>query len=214
MTKVLFPIGVFPYVMIISTLIFFEGNFHKKILDFVCRIFRIKTNVFQGIEPVNETSNSSLEKFKLSIVALFLVFQILFPFRYLLYPGELFWTEEGYRFSWRVMLMEKAGYAQFYVTDAITKEKTLVNNSLFLSTFQEKQMATQPDFILEYAHYLHDYYKDTGINDPIITVTSYVALNGRLSQMYIDPKVNLAKEKDSFQHKNWLLPFNDEIKGF
>ena len=32
--------------------------------------------------------------------------QLAFPFRYLLYPGNIFWTEEGYRFSWRVMLME------------------------------------------------------------------------------------------------------------
>ncbi|HCX76078.1 MAG TPA: HTTM domain-containing protein, partial [Algoriphagus sp.] len=51
---------------------------------------------------------------------LFFSFQILFPFRYLLYPGNLFWTEQGYRFSWRVMLMEKAGYAIFHVTDVDT----------------------------------------------------------------------------------------------
>ena len=25
--------------------------------------------------------------------------------RYLAYPGDLFWTEEGFRFSWRVMLV-------------------------------------------------------------------------------------------------------------
>ena len=24
-----------------------------------------------------------------------------------MYSGELFWNEEGYRFSWRVMLIEK-----------------------------------------------------------------------------------------------------------
>ena len=45
--------------------------------------------------------------------------QILIPFRSLIYPGELFWTEEGYRFSWRVMLMEKAGYASFKIVDLI-----------------------------------------------------------------------------------------------
>ena len=35
LTKVLFPIGVFPYVMIISTLIFFEASFHERILLFI-----------------------------------------------------------------------------------------------------------------------------------------------------------------------------------
>ena len=34
-------------------------------------------------------------------------------FPYLLYPGNLLWTEQGYRFSWRVMLMEKSGTCFF-----------------------------------------------------------------------------------------------------
>jgi len=44
-------------------------------------------------------------------------------------------------------------------------------------------------------------------------VDSYVALNGRLSQPYVDKAVNLYAIKESFQHKSWILPFNDEIKG-
>lgn len=144
----------------------------------------------------------------------FLFFQLVFPFRYLIYPDELFWTEEGFRFSWRVMLMEKAGYAQFTVTDSKTKEKIRVNNSHFLTTFQEKQMAFQPDFIVEYAHFLHDNYQKQGLTDPEVHVESYVALNGRLSQPYINPNINLAKENESFAHKTYILPFNDEIKGF
>jgi hypothetical protein len=83
-----------------------------------------------------------------------------------------------------------------------------------LTIFQEKQMAFQPDFILEYAHHLHNFYKKAGINDPEVYVESYVALNGRLSQKYIDSKINLAKENESFKNKTWILPFNDEIKGF
>ena len=112
------------------------------------------------------------------------------------------------------MLMEKAGYAQFYVTDSKTNEKIFVANTHFLTTFREKQMAFQPDFILQYAHFLHDYYEKVGYSDPKVTIDSYVALNGRLSKQYIDPKVDLAKEYESFQHKTWILPFNDEIKGF
>jgi hypothetical protein len=40
-----------------------------------------------------------------------------------------------------------------------------------------------------------------------------VALNGRLSQLFIDESVNLYQEKESFKHKHWILPFTDEIKG-
>lgn len=213
-TKILFPIGVFPYVMIISTLLFFDASFHKKCMDFILKIVKINSLSFYSSQTFNLKQNTSFTKAKIAFLTLFMVFQLVFPFRYALYPDELFWTEEGYRFSWRVMLMEKAGYTQFYVIDAETKKKRFVDNSLFLTAFQEKQMAFQPDFILQYAHFLHNHYRKIGINDPIINVDSYVALNGRLSKRYINPKIDLAKEYESFQHKTWILPFNDDIKGF
>ncbi|WP_291150596.1 HTTM domain-containing protein [Flavobacterium sp. UBA7680] len=213
LTKILFPIGVFPYVMIISSLLFFGSDFHKKCLQYIARILLIKFEVFEnGKEKV--AAFNTFYKAKIAVLSTFLLFQLTFPFRYLLYPGELFWTEEGFRFSWRVMLMEKAGYTQFTVKDSKTKQEIKVNNGHFLTAFQEKQMAFQPDFILEYAHFLHDYYQKQGIQDPEVYVESYVALNGRLSKPYIDQNINLAKENESFQHKTWILPFNDEIKGF
>lgn len=213
MTKILFPIGVFPYVMIVSSLLFFESDFHKKCLNYIAGLFRFSLDVFEnGKEKI--ATFTGLYKAKMVILVCFVVFQLTFPFRYLFYPGELFWTEEGFRFSWRVMLMEKAGYTEFTVKDSKTKKQIKVNNSHFLTAFQEKQMSFQPDFILEYAHFLHDYYQQQGFNDPEVHVESYVALNGRLSKLYIDQNINLAKENESFDHKTWILPFNDEIKGF
>lgn len=150
----------------------------------------------------------------MGVLTVFIGFQLLFPFRYMCYPDELFWTEEGFRFSWRVMLMEKAGLTEFNVTDAATGKKIRVQNSSFLTAFQEKQMAFQPDFILEYAHFLHDHYQKLGFYKPEVRVESYVALNGRLSKLYIDQTADLAKQRESFAHKKWILNFNDEIKGF
>ena len=213
LTRILFPIGVFPYIMIISTLIFFDSKFHEKILAFMAKIIKIDFSVFNN-QLKKKTSFTLVTNIKLIIISTFVAVQLLFPFRYVFYPNELFWTEEGFRFSWRVMLMEKAGYTQFIVVDSKTKQQIRVNNSRFLTTFQEKQMSFQPDFILQYAHYLHQYYQRIGFSNPEVYVESYVALNGRLSQKYIDPKINLAKENESFAHKKWILPFNDTIKGF
>ena len=211
-TKMLFPIGVFPYVMIVSTLIYFSSDFHHKVLCFICRFLKINTEKFDRIpEQIHPLVNT--DRIKLVVLTLFMGFQLLFPFRYLLYPGELFWTEEGFRFSWRVMLMEKSGYAQFKVVDSKTGKTDFVNNADFLTPFQVKQMSFQPDFILEYAHILKKYYENSGYINPQVYVESYVALNGRLSQPFINPKVDLAKEKESFKHKDWILPLKDEIKG-
>jgi hypothetical protein len=213
LTKILFPIGVFPYVMIVSSLLFFDAKFHNTILKFISKHLKIDFSIFNNRKEKIQQYNL-ITKTKLVFVSFFILFQLVFPFRHLFYPGELFWTEEGFRFSWRVMLMEKAGYTTFRVRDAVTKKEIRVNNSQFLTAFQEKQMAFQPDFILEYAHFLHDYYKSAGVNNPEVYTDSYVALNGRLSQKYIDPNINLTNENESFKHKTWILPFNDSIKGF
>ena len=128
-------------------------------------------------------------------------------------PGELFWTEEGYRFSWRVMLIEKLGYAQFIVTDSKTGERIVVNNNDFLTKNQEKMMATQADFILQYAHFLHEHYRVSGMHDPIVQSVIYVTLNGRRSRLFTDTTVNLAQEQDGFQHKTWITGFEEKIYG-
>lgn len=211
LTRILFPIGMFPYIMIVSALIFFDAGFHSRIINLISKLFRI--NIKQIVLQPKGKTYAFRTKISLAIVSTFVIFQLLFPWRYLAYPNELFWTEEGYRFSWRVMLMEKAGYAQFKIENTETKEYFLVDNTDFLTPFQEKQMSTQPDFILEYAHYLGQHFKAQGHQNVAVYVESYVALNGRLSQPYIDQSVNLLQIKESLSHKNWLLPFNDEIKG-
>lgn len=207
LTRILFPIGVFPYVMIVSSLVFFSSDFHRRVLASITGILRL---------PIIKSSGQNIANNKpvFIFLMLFMAFQLLFPFRYLLYPQELFWTEEGFRFSWRVMLMEKAGNTEFVMSDAKSGKTVYVDNKKFLTAFQEKQMSFQPDFILEYAHYLHDYYEKQGMFDPIVKVHSHVALNGRLVKEYIDPNVNLAKEYESFDHKAWIRPFNDTITGF
>ena len=213
-TKVLFPIGMFPYIMIIGSIIFFDSEVHKKIIHYF-KNFLIK---FYDINKIKDLEKINLYKIKmqnlnLGIVVIFFVIQLSFPFRYAFYPGELFWNEQGYRFSWRVMLMEKMGYSTFKIVDQKTGKFFYVNNEEFLTPFQEKQMSFQPDFILEYANYLGDVYTKRGHKNVQVFTDSYVALNGRLSQRFIDHNVNLYGIKESFKHKNWILPFNDEIKG-
>ncbi|WP_396638456.1 HTTM domain-containing protein [Maribacter sp. R77961] len=212
LTRVLFPIGMFPYIMIVATLIFFDSGLHRKIIGFVARLFRWNTSRFNNQEVFQERVLRSV-RMKCAVLVIFFTIQLTVPFRYLLYPGELFWTEEGYRFSWRVMLMEKSGYAQFKVVDGETSKWFYVDNSDFLTPFQEKQMAFQPDFILEYAHMLQEHFEKDGHKKVAVYTDCQVSLNGRLSTRYIDPNRDLTKVKRSFAHKDWIIPFKDEITG-
>ena len=207
-TAVLFPIGMFPYIMIVASLIFFDSKFHNKIIHL------IKLT----LSPLKKYNIEKVEKFKYfnsklitSIVMIFLIIQIIFPFRFVLYPGNLFWNEEGYRFSWRVMLMEKMGYTTFKIVDGVSNKYFYVDNKDFLTPFQEKQMSFQPDFIIEYAHFLGNHFTLQGHKNIEVYADSFVALNGRRSKRFIDPNINLMKEKRSLKHYSWIIPYKDEI---
>lgn len=214
----LFQIGIFPLVMIGGTLIFFE--FEKNPVQ---NPFSIQDLIYTFIRPFgynsppnrykampciygNEFPNTNTISLALVIfLTFFFLFQLLFPWRYLLYKGNLFWTEEGYRFSWRVMLMEKAGTATFYVKDSCTGREGVVSNREFLNDHQEKQMAMQPDMILQFAYFLKKHYEKQGVCNPQVRAEVYVTLNARPSRLLIDPTIDLTQEKDTFAPKKWVL---------
>ncbi len=212
MTIMMFPIGVFPLVMIGSTLIFFSENFHKIIIQIICKCLFIKSY------DINNDTYKGYNSFKIFFYGFFIL-QFLIPFRYLLYPGNLFWTEQGYRFSWRVMLIEKAGYAQFYVHEPKQNRKMLIDNRNYLTPQQEKMMATQPDMILQYAHFLSEEFSDSLIvepngekiqlNKPKITADVVVSLFNEGSKVFIDPTIDLSKEKRGFKHKHWITKYEN-----
>jgi len=203
-TALFFNIGMFPWIMITITVIFFPENAHLRMLGFLQGIFG------KGKMPVVELCEPRLpfRKLLIGLLAVHFLFQVLLPFRYLVYPGDLFWTEQGYRFSWRVMLMEKAGTAFFYVKDRASGRESEVNNSAYLTFMQEKMLATQPDMMVDYAHFLKKEFERKGVKDPIIRAECYVTLNGRGSRLFIDPQVDLASQTNNpLKVKNWILPY-------
>ncbi len=210
MTGLMFQIGVFPLVMITLTLVFFSADFHQKVIYLIRHGLGVKSHTSSWSFAVADRHFSWRNRLILGMLCLHFLIQILFPWRYLLYPGNLFWTEEGYRFSWRVMLMEKAGTATFYVKDSQTGREGVVINREFLNAHQEKQMAMQPDMILQFAHYLADYYQKQGMKNPQVRAEVYVTLNARPSQLLIDPQVNLVEKTHGWSRKDWILPFEQK----
>ena len=216
MTALLFQIGMFPYIMILCTLIYFSPRFHEAVLAKAKAVWRVVAR--QREAPARESAPRPPVPFRMgrrASVALAVLFaahfalQVVVPLRAFAYPGHLFWTEQGYRFSWRVMLMEKAGYAVFRVHDPATGRRWEASNYEHLTPNQEKMMATQPDMILQFAHHLEDVYRRAGIDDVEITVAAHVTLNGRRSRLLVDPDVDLTEVARGFQHKDWVLPFDD-----
>lgn len=213
-TWILFPIGVFPWVMIFSTLIFFPASFHERWISWLRQSLRRSPEDTRPVLP------RSFPKKRIIVWAfgIYLFVQIAVPFRYLLYPGNLFWTEEGFRFSWRVMLMHKEGYATFYIVDPKTHQSIQVQNSDYLTPTQIDQLATQPDMILQFAHHLGKQYSDTiltystqhiHLRHPAVEAEVYVSLNGRPHQLFVSRKTNLMNETYTLKHRTWLEQFRE-----
>nr|WKN35399.1 HTTM domain-containing protein [Tunicatimonas sp. TK19036] len=202
LTAILFPIGIFPWVMIFTALIFFPAEQQEKWLSRIERWFGVPQK-----STVSSYVNVSLNK--LLFFGLLLATQLILPWRYSLYPGSVFWNEEGYRFSWRVMLMEKAGQVTFRVTDPETGHSLMVDNSVYLTPQQEKMMATQPDMLLQFAHHLDETYRKRGVDNPTVKADAFVTLNGRRSRRFVNPDVDLSEQPLNLKHREWILPYED-----
>lgn len=181
-TGYLFPIGMFPTIMSFIVLIFFSPLWHWHWQKRIIKSLKWK--------PINRKAEVTPNRLKLAFVSGFLVFQLLLPWRFLLYPGALFWTEDGYRFSWRVMLMEKAGHIDFYVHSYLGRQHIFLSE--WLNEQQIKQMSFQPDMILEFAHHLANHFEHDG-KKPVITAECFVTLNGAPGKLYFNPESNLAE---------------------
>ena len=210
-TWYLLPIGVFPWVMIFSTLIFFPAEFHEQIIEQIKKLLP-----FQARKSTNTSPNKPLSQLGRFAIGIFIFLQLVIPFRYCLYPGNLFWNEEGFRFSWRVMLMHKEGHATFYIRDPKTKGEIEIQNRDYLTETQIDQMATQPDMILQYAQFLKQKYdhrqfhfgnKHLTLNNPSVHAEIYVSLNGRPSQLFVEKKHDLTQLPYNLAHRTWIAPF-------
>ena len=150
------------------------------------------------------------KKFKNQIIPLLLggyfLLQVFLPLRHLSYGGELLWREDSYRFGWRVMLVEKTGNATFYVQDSAGPKRQEVVSTTYLTDYQAKQMAIQPDFMLQFAHFLaREFEQRHGFVDPKVTADVFVAMNGKTSARLIDPTVDLAAQQEGWGRRSWVL---------
>lgn len=114
----IFTIGVFPLMASACTLIFFPPDWPLQLKDRVLGWFGRKK------EAVNETLAASGESTKpltvltFYFLAFFVLWQSLFPLRHFFIEGDANWTEEGHRFSWRMMLRSKpAGHLSYWIKD-------------------------------------------------------------------------------------------------
>ncbi len=185
LTAALFQLGMFPWVMILSALIFFPPR---------------------SPLPSLAGTRSRFAPALLTALSIYFAVQVALPLRHFLYPGKVTWSEQGFRFAWHVMLTEKSGYIRFEVKDPRSGQTWDVYPTAALTRQQRKMMSTQPDLILQWAHKLRTDFSARLGTTPQIYVDCWVAMNGHPSARLIDPRVDLAQVEDGLAPKSWILP--------
>ena len=208
-TRLLFPIGMFPWIMITATLVFFTREDFAQALRWL-GMHRpptwLRVPAPQPAQGAVQRAERRWMTWAAAVVLpLFFVYQLVMPLRHWAYPGDVHWTEEGYRFAWKVMLVEKTGHVRFLVTETATGRTWTVTARTELTPQQERQMAFQPDMILQYARHLAAQYAAAG-HSVEVRAEAYASLNGRAGRLLIDPTVDLAAAHNTLAHKRWILP--------
>lgn len=193
LTAALFPIGMFPWLMIALTPIFFAPDWPRRLLGGAPR--RDRAIVVGRWRPSAA-----------ALVGLFVLVQVAVPLRHLALPGDLHWHESGFRWSWQIMAMEKFGRAVFTVVDARSGAARTVRPLDELTPLQARMLATQPDMLLSYARLLA-----TRAGRPVhVYAEALVSLNGRPAVPLVVPEVDLAALPDAPQPADWLTASPDD----
>ena len=185
-------IGIFPFFALSFSLFFYPPEKIRKLF------FKNKLSIE---EPI--AYNYSRKRFFLYFLIPFLFIQFILPLRHHLIEGDVLWTEEGHRLSWRMMLRKRDGFINFKIKNNDTGEITLHDFHKNLSSKQAQILATKPDFIWQYCQRIKQEYRGKNIS---IFIDCKNNINNGEFKTLINPKQDFTKaEWNYFWHNEWIL---------
>jgi len=189
---VFLQIGIFPFFALTFSLFFYPPEKIRKL--------------FLRNKPIHNESiseNHFGKQIFLFFLLPFLFIQWLLPLRHHLIEGDVLWTEEGHRLSWRMMLRKRDGFINFKIKNNNTGEMTSYDYHKNLSSKQVRTLATKPDFIWQYCQKIKQEYRGKNIS---IFIDCKNNINNGKFKTLIDPKQDFAKaEWNYFWHNKWIL---------
>lgn len=181
----LFTIDVFPFVMLAGTLLFVNPGFTQD-----------KNTLIEGSAPI-------LSK---AILSIFLIFQLLFPLRHLVIPGNVFLTGEGYMAGWNMIDSLTRTDLDMTVVD---QEKNLQYSVEALDYLTKRQASTVgrfPEFLPQVADHIAAKASVWNIKSAAVMVKVNVSRNGEPPVMVVDDKMNLVGQQSDFlSHSSWII---------
>ena len=124
MNAYLFRIGIFPWFMLAATLLFLPpawlrpSNWHRAPGGRGRKRKERTQAKHKGHEAISWRDLEPRQRTTFVLLGVYLILQLVLPFRHFMYPGNVSWTEEGHVFSWHMMLRDKQATARFFLNQS------------------------------------------------------------------------------------------------
>ncbi len=204
MNSRMFEIGIFPYVMLAATTMFFDP-------DWPIRLAR-RLRVAIAVPDFDPGTWKPTPAVVLALAGVLIGLQAVVPLRHYWYPGPAAWNEAGHRFSWRMMLRDKQGVSLFTVVDPASLKTRIVNPETYASHLQIWQLSLFPDLAQQFARWIYEREAAEGRPQVKVNAWTVVSLNGRDYAFLIDPSVDLAATSRTLGSPYWVLPFGEPME--
>ncbi|WP_313386506.1 HTTM domain-containing protein [Chishuiella sp.] len=208
--SITFGIGIFPF-FALAMMIFFYDPVKIQEIVFPKKSFMMDRSSEDNLLTTNRVMFSYL-------ICLYVLWQVYLPVRHYFIPGNVFWTEEGHRLSWRMMLRNKSGEVTVYLSkpDPKHKGKFLKREKVILDDYltykQISKMSFSPDMMWQFARFVKLDYEKKGIQNVKVFVDAKVSVNGSPYYQFTNPNYNLAYTTWSyFGHQDWIQPQPKEL---
>lgn len=177
-TAALFPIGMFPWIMVAAATLFFPPSWPRRFLH--------------RVMPADARAPAwSPPRWLGPLLAAHCALQTALPVRRLTDTTSSAWTLRGFNFAWNVMVAEKTGHVVFRARDRATTRTVVIEPSDILAPFQERAMAQDPDMIRAFGAELARRLGSPG-HAFAVHAEAFASLNGRPARLMIDPAIDLA----------------------
>ncbi len=196
--SVTLQIGIFPYFALSFAVFFYPPDQMRRVF------FKKKPTFVVSEDYTRQVLQYSLSKGAVAVLSIFMIFQLLLPLRQHVVKGDILWTDEAHRLSWRMMLRSRGGYTNFIVKNKQTGERSFYPLETVLTTKQKARLNT-PDMIWQMSQYIKKEYEAKGLEVSVF-VDSWVSINGREYSQFVNPEVDFTTVKwDYFRHADWIL---------
>jgi vitamin K-dependent gamma-carboxylase len=197
-TGLLFPIGIFPWLMSVGATVLLSPAWPRRALEWLCA----RLTGAPGAPGANGPHPAFRSPAWLApVLAAHCFVQAVLPLRQHFAGSKSAWTLDGFNFAWNVMVAEKAGAVSFRAEERSTGKTQRVEPELVLAPFQVHAMAQDPELVREGALLVAERLRREG-HDVAVYADAVATLNGRPAHPLVDPTVDLTGPLPT----SWILP--------